>query len=310
MGKYGYCCINLSLQEGKKNFWVTTNRSMTKKTFTERGLPYVSELALKNVSDLNSIIDWNFENRIQMYRMSSDMFPWCSEYELEELPDFPQIKSFLESAGDKAKRFGQRITFHPSPYGVLASINPEVVTKALKELRQHAEIMDLMGLERSHNYPINIHVNTTKPTKEEAAERFCQNFYLLPENVRKRLVVEVDDKTSQYTSVDLKLLIYDKIGIPITFDYLHNFCNPPEFMSEKDSLEICLKTWGEITPLTHYSESKKIFECETSKLLAHTDWIHSKIETYGFDFDIELEVKMKDKALLDYNQKIERILLS
>jgi hypothetical protein len=81
-------------------------------------------------------------------------------------------------------------------------------------------------------------------------------------------------------------------------------------MSEKDSLEICLKTWGEITPLTHYSESKKIFECETSKLLAHTDWIHSKIETYGFDFDIELEVKMKDKALLDYNQKIERILLS
>jgi UV DNA damage endonuclease len=306
--RFGYCCINLSLQEGKKDSWVTTNRSMTKKTFLEKGLNYVSELALKNVTDLNKILEWNNNSGIKMYRMSSDMFPWCSEYEIDELPDFPQIKELLESAGQKAKAFDQRITFHPSPYGVLASLNPEVVIKAIKELRQHAEIMDLMGLDQSHYYPINIHVNTTKPTKEEAAQRFCDNFYLVPENVKKRLVVEVDDKTSQYTSSDLKQLIYDKIGIPITFDYLHNQCNPPTGLSEKQSLEICLNTWGEITPLTHYSESKKLFESDSAKLLAHTDWIHSKIETYGLVFDIELEVKMKDKALLDYDQKIERIL--
>ncbi len=309
MNKYGYCCINLSLQEGKKGTWITTNRSMTKKTFLERGIIYASELALKNVSDLFSIIKWNSENGIMMYRMSSDMFPWCSEYEIEDLPDYGEIKKILSSAGNFSKEIGQRITFHPSPYAVLASMNPDVVTKAIKELKQHAQIMDLMELDQSHYYPINIHVNTTKPSKEEAAERFCENFHLLPENVKRRLVVEVDDKTSQYTSVDLKLLIHDKIGIPITFDYLHNFCNPPSGINEKESLELCLNTWGSVTPLTHYSESRKLYESNDSKLLAHTDWIHSKIETYGFEFDIELEVKMKDKALLDYNQKIERILL-
>jgi UV DNA damage endonuclease len=307
--KYGYCCINLSLQEGKKEERITTNRSMTSKTFLERGIPYASQLAKQNTCDLKKIILWNNLNGIKMYRMSSDMFPWCSEYEISELPDFDAIKKNLEMAGEIAISGGQRITFHPSHYNVLASLNPDVVQKAIKELGQHAEIMDLMGLEQSHNYPINIHVNTTKPTKEEAAERFCKNFELLPESVRKRLVVEVDDKTSQFTAFDLKTLVYDRIGIPITFDFLHNKCNPVDFLNEKEALELCLNTWpADIVPLTHYSESKKLYEDSSSKLLAHTDWIHEKIETYGFEFDIEFEVKMKEKALLQYDQKLERIL--
>lgn len=300
-GKLGYCCINLSLSDGvSKKKRVGVNRSMTKKTFEEKGIGYVSELVLLNVKDLYKILTWNHENGIGMYRMSSDMFPWMSEYDLNDLPDFLEIKEILEDCGTFAKSTGQRLTFHPSPYGVLASLNESVVVKALKELEQHAEIMDLMGLERSHNNPINIHVNTTKPSKEEAAGRFCENFSLLSESVRNRLVVEIDDKKSQYTSVDLYEWIHKKIGIPITFDYLHNFCNPPG-LSEEESLCLCLSTWPEgISPLTHYSESRKIFEDQNSKELAHTDWIYNRIETYGKSFDIELEVKMKDKALLKY----------
>jgi UV DNA damage endonuclease len=308
--RYGYCCINLSLQEGKKSERVTTNRSMTKKTFIEKGISYVSELASQNVADLCKIIEWNNSARIGMYRMSSDMFPWCSEYEIVDLPDFEFIKEKLELAGHIAMQGGQRITFHPSPYSVLASLRPDVVEKSIKELRQHAEIMDLMNLSKTHFYPINIHVNTTQPTKEDAAERFCTNFELLPESVKSRLVVEIDDKKSQYTSVDLYEMVHKKIGIPITFDYLHNKCNPPENLNEENSLKLCISSWPEgITPLTHYSESRRLFENSESKEVAHSDWIHTRIETYGLSFDIELEVKMKDKALLDYHQNIEKILL-
>lgn len=282
---------------------------MVKRTFLDRGLEYVSELALQNVKDLKKIIQWNVDNNILMYRMSSDMFPWCSEYEIVDLPDFNEIALHLKEAGRIAIENDQRLTFHPSPYSVLASLREDVVQNASKELRQHAEIMDLMGLPQTHYYPINIHVNTTQPTKEEAAARFCENFRLLEDSVKKRLVVEVDDKGSQYTSVDLKRMIYDVIGVPITFDYLHNLCNPPEGLSEAESLKVCLDTWPPgITPLTHFSESRALFEDASAKELAHSDWIHEKIETYGFDFDIELEVKKKDKALLDYHQNIEQIL--
>ncbi len=281
---------------------------MVKKTFLEKGLIYASETALLNAKDLVKVIKWNNDNGIKMYRMSSDIFPWASEYEFTDLPHFEDIRTALLEAGDEAKRGGQRITFHPSPYGVLASVREDVVKNALKDLRQHAEIMDLMGLDQTHFYPINIHVNTTQPTKEEAAERFCNHFHLLSDNVKKRLVVEVDDKKSQFTAVDLYEMVHKKIGIPITFDYLHNKCNP-SVHTEEEALALCLSTWPEGIPaITHYSDSKRNHEDPTAKEVAHSDWLYEKIETYGMEFDIELEVKMKEKALLEYNNKIEKVL--
>ena len=52
-----------------------------------------------------------------------------------------------------------RVSYHPGPFNVLASENQSVVTKTIYELNQHAELMDLMGLDKSHYYPINIHIN-------------------------------------------------------------------------------------------------------------------------------------------------------
>ena len=295
----GYCCICLSLdKEG-----VTTNRGMVKKTFLREGLKYVSELALKNTSDLIRIIKFNSENSIKMYRISSDIFPWMSEYEIDDLPNIKEILNNLEEAGRIAKQTGQRLSYHPSHFCVIASLNPEVVVKSVKELRQHAEIMDKMGLERSHKYPINIHINTTKPSKEESAERFIEEYNKLPDTVKSRLVLENDDKKSQFTPTDLYTLIYKRIGVPITYDYLHHKCNPDE-LSEKEALELCISTWPENIPaLTHFSDSRKLFEDSSVKDVAHSDWIWSKIETYGKVFDIELEVKMKDLALLKYLDK-------
>ena len=301
--RYGYCCINVTLSKDK----VTTNRGMVKRTFEDRGIEYASELALKNVTDLRKVLEWNTANGISMYRMSSDIFPWCSEYELADLPDYEAISEILLSCGEYAKATNQRITFHPSPYGVLASENPAVVVKALKELNQHGEIFDLMGLDRNHFYPINIHVNTTKPTKEAAGIRFCENFALLSESTKSRLVVEVDDKKSQYNAVDLFVNVHKFIGIPVTFDYLHNRCNPSQY-SEEEALRLCLSTWPEGIPaITNYSDSKKLYEDETSKEVAHTDWIWGDVETYGLDFDIEFEVKMKELAVLKFLSEKNKI---
>ena len=49
----GYACINMTLQE---TGGITTNRGMRQKTFNEKGLDYVSELALQNVKDLEKIL--------------------------------------------------------------------------------------------------------------------------------------------------------------------------------------------------------------------------------------------------------------
>ena len=123
--KIGYACINMTLQTAGG---ITTNRGMRQKTFNERGLPYVSELALQNAKDLVNIIKWNNEMGIKLFRMSSDIFPWFYYYQLDELPDYVEISDYLYMAGDEASN-KQRLTFHPSHFNALGSPNPVVIDK-------------------------------------------------------------------------------------------------------------------------------------------------------------------------------------
>jgi UV DNA damage endonuclease len=39
---------------------------------------------------------------------------------------------------------------------------------------------------------------------------------------------------------------------------------------------------------------------------AHADYIYEPIETFGLEFDIELECKKKDMGVLDYRSKFIR----
>ncbi len=296
MINYGYCCINLTLAEKD----IKIGRSMIKKTFNTKGLKYASELALLNIRDLAEIIKWNNTQGIKLYRLSSNMFPWMSEYELKDLPDYNKIKILLAGIGHLAKINNQRITFHPGHFCVIASSNSNVVKKSIKELNQHGEIMDLMGLPRNQSAPINIHVNTAADGKKESLERFCKRFELLNDSVKSRLVIENDDKKSLYSVKDLKEGISDKIGCPVMFDYHHHSCYEDP-MPIKEAFELARSTWPEgIQQCTHYSSSKKLYEDSSSVNRAHADYIYEKIPTFGYDVDIELEAKAKELALLNY----------
>jgi UV DNA damage endonuclease len=274
---------------------------MIKRTFAEKGIEYASELALANVKDLVKIINWNNRQGIKLFRISSDMFPWMSEYNLSDLPDYDKISNILRGAGKIAMDNGQRLTFHPGPFDVLASTTQSVVDKCIKDLNKHGEIMDLLGLPRDHSAPINIHVNTTQGGKEASMQRFCDNFHLLDTSVRTRLVVENDDKEKQYTTEDLYQGVYSKVGVPITFDYHHHWCHPGE-LTQEEALKLASTTWPKgIKQLVHYSSCQMIHEDETqTNKRAHADYIYEYIDTYGLVLDIELEAKAKELALENY----------
>ena len=295
---YGYCCINTTLQKSEK---ITTNRGMIKRTFTERGIQYASELALQNVRDLSRIVKWNHEKGIKLFRISSDMFPWMSEYELSDLPDYERIKNILSGTGKLVNSYGQRLTFHPGPFDVLASLTHSVVDKCIKDLNKHGEIMDLLGLPRTPYAPINIHVNTTQGGKENAMKRFCVNFERLDASVKTRLVVENDDKESQFTTEDLYEGVFKVIGIPVTFDYHHHWCHTG-ILSQEEALKLAAKTWPkEVKQLVHYSSCQMIHEnSDQTNKRAHSDYIYEHINTYGLELDVELEAKAKELALQQY----------
>jgi UV DNA damage endonuclease len=296
----GYCCICLKINEGlKKKDEISVNRGMVKKTFEAKGLKYCSELAILNLKDCLKILKYNIKNDIYVYRMSSDMFPWFTHYNLEDLPNWDIIKNLLKQIGDFVLENKMRVGFHPGQFVVLASENLDVVEKSIDELNKHSQMLDLMGLPANNYYSINIHLNTTKPTLEDAAQRFCNSFWLLNETTKKRLTVENDDKPAQYTVQDLYRLVHKQIGIPIIADSLHHYCHSGGY-SWEESFKLAISTWDDIKPLCHHSSSKKLNEDTTTTIQTHTDFLYEKFENFGIDVDIELECKMKDIALFKY----------
>ena len=295
----GYACINMTL--GAQTPRITTNRSMVKKTFNERGIEYASELALENVRDLFEILKWNVKNGIKLFRTSSDIFPWGSEYNLEDLPDYNKIANILKGCGTYAKENGLRINSHPGPFNVLVSPNPKVVENTFKDLELHGKVFDLMGLSHTPYNNINIHCNGVYGDKISAMDRFCENFEKLSDSVRKRLTIENDDKASMYSVKDL-MYIHHKIGIPIVFDYHHHqFCTGD--LTEQQALILAVSTWNKsgVKPEVHYSESKALHESDTKiKPQAHSDYITNLPDTYNIDVDIMVEAKAKELAILPF----------
>ena len=299
----GYCCIPLGCNEGKrKKDHITVNRGMVRKTFDAKGLPYVSELVILNLQDTLKVLDWNIQNNILVYRLSSDSFPWMSEYKFQDLPNFSKIERLMIQIGNKIKSNNLRCSYHPGPFNVLASENPSVVTKTISELDKHAELMDLMQLDRSTYYPINIHINTTKPTRELAAQRFCDNFHLLSESAKSRLTIENDDSPNQYSVSKLYNLVHKQIDIPIVFDQ-HHFNYGEQDQTMEEALNLAISTW-KTKAITHMSSPKTI-EDPKGLVTAHADYIYEKIETFGLDFDCEIEAKAKDLAVIKYRQQFK-----
>ncbi len=309
VNKIGYACISMQLSYPTKygnkprgTQPITTNRSMIRRTFDEKGVDYASELCLQNVKDLHQLIQWNIVNGYDFYRLSSDMAPWKTEYEWDDLKDIDEIKKWFHSAGTMAKTHGVRLTAHPGPFNVLVSPNEQVVENTIKDLTIHGDEFDMMGLSRTPYNKLNIHCNGVYGDKLSAMDRFCKNFERLPESVQTRLTVENDDKASMYSVKDL-MYIHERIGIPIVFDYHHHkFCTGD--LSEREALELAISTWpDDIVPVVHYSESRSKEQLDESiRPQAHSDYVLDYIDTYGHNVDIMVEAKHKELAVDKYKE--------
>ena len=294
----GYACINMTLQKESK---IQCNRGMIKRTFMSKGIDYASQLALSNVMGLREVIKWNNENGIKVYRMTSCLFPWFSEYNIFDLPDIDDIYEVLQDAGSIAMNGGQRLSFHPGPFNVLASPNEKVVLKTIKELDDHSTQMDLMGLPVSPMAKINIHVGGAYGNHDLALARFCQNFRRLKPSTQARLTVENDDKPAMFSTKMLVDGVSKRTGVPIVFDSHHHELGPQD-LDYHDAFYLARETWHNrgIKQQCHHSNSRKNYEDPKANKVAHSDWYYTAFENYGESVDVVLECKMKELALMKY----------
>tara|TARA_B100000242_G_C43020886_1_gene475073 strand:+ start:202 stop:1092 length:891 start_codon:yes stop_codon:yes gene_type:complete len=283
---------------------IFNSRTMRKATFLSKGLPYVSQIVLQNVKDLMPIFNWNYKNKVHVFRISSQITPWASEYELHDLPDYEEICHYLKMAGDYTKVIKQRISFHPGQFNCLASEKEHVVNNCIKDLEIHGQLFDLMGIDQNHNAKINIHLGSTcGGNLNLAAKNFNQNFAKLSDSVKSRLTVENDDKPAMFSTKFLYDNVYKTIGVPIVFDS-HHFELGPQDEDYVASFQMAYDSWPKgIRPTCHHSNGKKEYEDNTIRSkAAHSDYYYKPFVSCGKSVDVMLEAKMKEKSLIKYRK--------
>jgi len=302
MVRLGYACINMGLQESRG---IQTSRGMIKRTFQQKGASYASSLALQNCKDLIEIVKWNNENGIKVFRITSCLFPWASEYQIDDLPDIEQISAALQEVGKVAKEGGQRLSQHPGPFNILASETERVVNNCIIDLKIHQKTMDLMQQPEDRWAKINIHVGAAKGDREKALETWCRNFDRLPDGVKNRLTVENDDKENLYSIKMLYEGVFKRTGVAIVADQHHHECGPQD-IPWSEALPLAASTWSDVRPTCHLSNSRRI-EMEGVNKNAHSDWYYTPFNDCGLDVDVVLEAKMKERALFRYKTQFAEL---
>jgi len=295
MIRTGYACINMELQETRG---IQCSRSMIRRTFDQKGPVYASQLALQNCKDLIEVVKWNNVNGVKVFRITSCLFPWASEYNIDDLPDIDGIAAALAEVGVVAAEGGQRLSFHPGPFNILASETERVVKNCITDLTIHGKMMDMMLQPDNRWAKINIHVGAAKGDRVKALDTWCRNFDFLPDNVKSRLTVENDDKANLYSIKHLYDGVFKRTGVAIVADQ-HHHEHGPQDLPWSEALPLAASTWGDVRPTCHLSNSRAIEE-EGVNANAHSDWYYTPFIDCGLDVDVVLEAKMKERALMRY----------
>ena len=291
----GFACINTELREKG----VFCSRTARLKTFQEQGVDFIKDLIKQNIKDLEELIQWNYENGIRFMRISSDMMPHYTNLSAPDY-DFTFVIEELKRIGKLARLYKQRLTFHPGQFNVLSTPSEDVFQSTHRDLKMHADILDVMGMDQDS--VMIIHGGGVYGDKDSAIERFIKNFKRLDENVRRRLVLENCEKCYNIEDV---LYISDKIKIPIVLDTHHYDCyniNKGCHLKEvRKYMQEILKTWTRrnIKPKFHISEQRP-----DSRIGAHSDFVQVIPEylleipkKYEIDIDIMIEAKMKEQSV-------------
>jgi UV DNA damage endonuclease len=292
MNRLGLCCISLKLKEQGIG-----HQTMTFKRFNslprEEALTILGDRIFNNLETTRKTIEFCGENNYT-YRVSSDIFPLITYDEanvsLEDLPNHDLIQDEFDNIEQTIKATGVRVSAHPSEFNSLASLSDRVVEKTIAELNFYSSFFDRIGLPANTNSPLNFHIHNNNGTREEIANRFYQNFKRLDENCQARISIENDDKLNCWSVKELVDIFHLITRIPICFDYLHHKCHPNN-TTEHEALNMCYDTWR-TRPLFHYSESRPGNNPRT-----HNDFAYNKFETYGLEFDVDMELKAKDLAI-------------
>ncbi|ARV63058.1 UV damage endonuclease UvsE [Nostocales cyanobacterium HT-58-2] len=252
------------------------------------------ETALKvlyreNLERLDLALTFCVQNSLQLYRMTSNLFPMSDLEDEVGATVLEKMSADLAKIGQRAARLGIRMVLHPDQYVVLSSDSPQVVASSLKILNRHARTLDLLGLPRSSWSLMNIHGG-----KSQRSDQLVRVISELPENIKSRLTLENDEHA--YSASEI-LEVCQRAGIPMVFDAHHHICHENlesyDHPSVTEMFYAARETWANPDwQLVHISNGEEAFRDRK-----HSDFINAMPSVYREAPWIEVEAKHKEEAI-------------
>ena len=290
MVRIGYAAINTRLP--------SPNRTFRLSRYSDE---LMIETASTNVEALASIVRWNVENGIGLFRVGSGLIPFGS-HPVNRHRWQRVLGERLAEIGAMAREGGMRLSMHPGQYTVLNALRENVLAASVEDLNYHATVLELLGGEP--DWRIILHCGGAYGNKTAALSRLEQRYGQLPERLRMRLAFENDETVA--TAEDV-LHFCARIGAPAVLDVFHHAINPS--MPGKDIrglIEAFSSTWpAEERQKIHYSDQHP-----HKPRGAHAE--HVDENAFGslyeriadLDLDVMLEVKDKENSVLAVRERI------
>ena len=276
--------------------YVGTNYTLGTKTSTFRLAAFTPERATEvsrsNLEGTLNCLRWNAERGILFFRLTSGMIPFASHPVSKEWDWRHELRDAFEEVGQFAKTHEMRLGTHPGQYTLLNSPRESVVEAAIEEMRYHADMMDLMGVEDDSR--IQIHVGGVYDSREDSMQRWIEAYRVLPNEIKRRLAVENDERLFGLADC---LHLYENTGVPVIFDVFHH-----SLLNAGEDLPSAFKqvepTWDRCAMQVDYSSQNA-----DRRFGAHTDTIvHDDFRAFlrvcPPTADVMLEIKDKETSAM------------
>ncbi|RCX18803.1 UV-damage endonuclease [Anaerobacterium chartisolvens] len=304
--RLGYVAMTLNLHDCSPSGTVTA--AVLGRLPDEQARMYrLKRVAAKNLENTLRILIYNKAYNIKVYRLTSKLIPLATHPLTKGWDYTGDFARELKKIGDFIKENDFRVSAHPDHYTLINSPSQDVIKQSVSDLDYHVRLLEAMGLD-DYRYKLVLHVGGLYNDREASISRFRDNFTRLPDRIAKRIILENDDKS--YDAHDVLCICRD-LNIPMVVDVHHDWC-----LNRGEALEVILedifKTWdGEyFRPKIHFSSPKS-----QKDFRSHADFINAEdFEQFlryavkpGIDFDVMLEAKSKDSALLRLSEQLGNI---
>ena len=283
--RVGYPCINRSIR-------CTSSRTFRLASYSEDRLVETVE---QNLDCLEAVLRWNVEHGIGFFRVTSDLVPFASH----PVCTYDWARRFRDRfrfLGRLVRRHRMRVSMHPDQFVLLNALDETIVESSMRELGYHARVLDLMELPVTAK--LQIHVGGVYGDKQAGITRFAERYACLPQPIRRRLVIENDDRS--YSVADC-LKVHQLTRVPLLFDVFHHKVNSSG-ETVRAALRKCAATWRakDGPPMVDYSSQEPgQRRGRHAEHIDRRDFMRFLTHARGIDCDVMLEIKDKETSALD-----------